>query len=77
MHAVNTVQYVHPRWLGRISSCLLTLISRVQFSPSAHTRRDFFLHKNWLAESARERELATFDENRRPVGMLNPVGDQN
>ena len=26
---------------------------RVQFSPSAHTCRDFFLHKNWLAESAR------------------------
>ena len=28
----------HPRWLGRLSSCLLKSISRgVQFSPSAHT----------------------------------------
>ena len=34
-----------PRWLGRLSSCLLKSISQVQFSPSAHTRRDFFLHK--------------------------------
>ena len=30
-----------PRWLGRISSCLLKSISSVQFSPSAYTRRDF------------------------------------
>ena len=44
-----------PRWLGRLSSCLLKSISRVQFSPSAHTRRDFFMHKNnyLIAESAR------------------------
>ena len=42
------------RWLGRLSSCLLKSISRVQFSPSAHTRRDFFLHKKkWLTESTR------------------------
>ena len=34
-----------PQWLGRLSSCLLKSISRVQFSPSAHTRRDFFLQK--------------------------------
>ena len=26
---------------------------------------------------ARERELATFDENRRSVGVLSPVHDQN
>ena len=26
---------------------------------------------------ARERELATFDENRRAVGMLNPMRDKN
>ena len=41
------------RWLGRLCSYLLKSISWVQFSPSAHTRTDFFLHKNWLAESAR------------------------
>ena len=33
------------RWLGRLSLCLLKLILRVQFSPSAHTRRGFLLHK--------------------------------
>ena len=37
-----------PRWLGRLSSCLLKSISRVQFSPSAHTRRDFSLHKKMI-----------------------------
>ena len=42
-----------PRWLGRLSSCLLKSILRVQFSPGAHTGRDFFLHKIWLAEGAR------------------------
>ena len=26
---------------------------------------------------ARERELATFDENRRAVGMLNPIRDKS
>ena len=26
---------------------------------------------------ARERELATFDENRRAAGMLNPMRDKN
>ena len=26
---------------------------------------------------ARERELATFDENRRAMGMLNPMRDKN
>ena len=31
-------------WLGRLSSCLLKSILRVQFSPSAHTRSNFFLH---------------------------------
>ena len=36
-------------------------------SHRVHTRKDFLLHENWLAESARarERELVTFDENRR------------
>ena len=54
-------RYRRPRWLGRLSSCLLKSISRVQLSPSAHTRRDFFLKKN-DQRKARERELATFDE---------------
>ena len=31
---------------------------------------DFFLHNNKKNRKARERELATFDENRRAVGML-------
>ena len=38
-----------PRWLSRLSSCLLKSIERVQFSPSAHTRRDFFLHKKMIS----------------------------
>ena len=38
--------YRRPRWLGRLSSCLLRSISRLQFSPSAHTRREFSLRKN-------------------------------
>ena len=42
-----------PRWLGRLSSCLLKSISSVQFSPSAHTRRNFSLKIILLAESAR------------------------
>ena len=33
-----------PRWLGKLSSCLLKSNSWVQFSPGAHTRKDFFLH---------------------------------
>ena len=35
------------------------------------------LHKKVDCGKARERELATFDENRRAVGMLNPVRDEN
>ena len=38
-----------PRWLGRLFSCLLKSISRVQFSPSAHIRRDFFFHKKMIS----------------------------
>ena len=51
--------------------------SRVQFSPRAHARRDFFLHKNNDQRKARERDLATFDENRRAAGKLNPMRDKN
>ena len=50
--------------------------SRVQFSPSAHTRRDFSYVKI-DQRKARERELAKYDENRRAVGMLNPMRDKN
>ena len=39
------------------------------------TRRDFLLDNNELAESARAWVLATLDENRRAVGMLNPMPD--
>ena len=64
-------------WFGRLSSCLLTSTSSVLFSPIAHTRtrRDILLHKNWLAEN-RDPELATLDESRRAVGMLNPMSDK-
>ena len=65
-----------PRWLGRLSSCLLKSISRVQFSPSAYTRRDFSCIKI-DQRKARERELATFEGNRRAVGMLNPMRDSD
>jgi len=37
-----------------------------------HTRQDVFLQKKCVVK-ARERELATFDKNRRAVGVLNPV----
>ena len=66
-----------PRVLGRLSSCRLKSISRVQFSPSAHNRRDFFLHEKNDQRKAREREIAAFDANRRVVGMLNPMRDKN
>ena len=35
--------------------------------------RDIFLQRKVDKRKARERELATFDENRRAVGMLNPM----
>ena len=45
--------YRRPRWLGRLSSCLLKSI-RVFNSHRVHILvRTFFLHKNWSAESAR------------------------
>ena len=69
---------IKPCWSGLSRTYLLKSVSRVQFSPSAHTCRDFFLGwKNWFKRKARERELARFDENRRAVGMLNPMGDKN
>ena len=62
--------------VGRLSSCLLKSISRVQFSPSAHTCRDFFSDEKNDKRKARHRELATFGENRRALGMLNPMPDK-
>ena len=41
-----------------------------------NARRDFFLHKTIGQRKARERELATFDENRRTARMLNRMRDQ-
>ena len=38
-----------PRWLGRLCSCIPKSISRAQFAPSAHTRRDFFLHQKLIS----------------------------
>ena len=46
-------------------------------SHRVHTPRGLFLLKqknDW--RKARERELATFDETRRAVGMLNAIGDK-
>ena len=54
-----------PRWLSRLSSCLLKSIERVQFSPSAHTRRDFFLHKKMISgkrESVSQQHSMKIDE---------------
>ena len=45
-------------------------------SQRVHVRRDFFLHKKNGWRKAREREIATFDENGRAVGMLNPIRDK-
>ena len=42
-------------------------------SHRVHTRRGYFLHKNAGERKARERELATFEENRRAMGMLSPM----
>ena len=38
---------------------------------------DFFFCAKIDSRKARERELAKFDENRRAVGMLNPLRDKN
>ena len=46
-------------------------------SHRVHARRDFFLHKKRVIwRKARERELATSDDNRRAVGMQNPMRDK-
>ena len=41
------------------------------------TCRIFFLHEEQYLRKARELELATFHENRRVVGMLNPMREKN
>ena len=52
-------------WLGRLSSCLLKPISRVQFSPITRTRRDFSLHKKIISgkcESVNKQHSMKIDE---------------
>ena len=50
-------------------------------TPLVHILQSIYLHTfsrikiDW--RKARERELATFDENRRAVEMLNPMHDKN
>ena len=75
------VQSIRPRWLAssRLSSCLLKSILWVHFSPSAHTCWDFFLHKNWWAESARAwgsniRWKSTSSGNAEPYARRNIEG---
>ena len=49
-------------------------------SPRVHTRYEVvgtFFCAPIDSRKAQERELATFDENRRAVGMLNPMRDKN
>ena len=47
----------------------------VEVSPSARSLGHFLGYEtDW--RKARERELSRFDEDRRPVGMLNPMRDQ-
>ena len=50
-------------------------------SPRVHTRINswglFLVHKLTYLRKPRERELAQLDENRRAVGLLNPMRDKN
>ena len=72
------LQRRRPRWLGRLSLCLQKPCSQVQLSPTAVYMlvRSFSCMKI-VWRIARERDLATFDENRRAVEMLNPTRDKN
>ena len=65
-----------PRRLGGRTAGLLVPISWVRVSPSAYSGGLFLASKNG-ERKAREGELATTDENRRAVGMLNPLRDEN
>ena len=55
--------------------------TKINFASSILTEctysQGLFLAKKNDHRKARERELATFDENQRAVGMLNPVRDKN
>ena len=73
--SINLYISRRPRWLGRLSSCPLKSISRVHVSPSAHTGRDFFLHKKLI--SGKRESVSNILENRRAVGMLNSMRDKN
>ena len=55
----HTPGYSYVNMNVRVTSTILSrevgnFASGFQFSPSSHTRRDFFLHKKLFAESARE-----------------------
>ena len=65
-----------PRWLGRLSS------NQNQFREFNSHRVNivvwtFFLNKEMISGKPRERELATFNEDRRAVEMLNPMRDKS
>ena len=47
-----------PQRLGRLSSCLLKSISRVQFSPSAHTRGTFSCIKKLITCSGKRESVS-------------------
>ena len=67
------VTLLRPRWLGRWPASLSRSISWVQVSPSTCSLVAFSGKKELVWRKARERELATFDDNRRAMGMLNPM----
>ena len=53
--------------------------TKINFASSIITESTYsdFLHKKNDERKARERELASFDENRRAVGTLNPMRVKN
>ena len=73
---------VVPRWCSRLSLCLqYRTISRVRAPPSAYILVKFEETCSCAQIDSRkargERKLATFDQNRRAVGMLKPVRNKN
>ena len=64
----------------RIPSSIPTVPTRpneVAHDTRTRTHGILLALKKLLWRKAREREVATFDENRRAVGMLNPTRDKN
>ena len=73
---VNILYYRHsrrPPWLGKSGQ----RASQAQFrgfeSHRVHARRDFLLNKKIISG---KRELGIVDENRRALGMPNPMRDK-